>query len=183
MNTIAIPYGAYWSTPFTRWQGSLSHLHSLRFAAHTGRHALQRRGIDPALFDHGVLGMTVPQRGAFYGLPWLMGELGALDVAGPTINQACATGARILRSGAAEIRDGGAGTVLAIAADRVSNGPHIYYPAPAASGGTGEAENWVLDNFQHDPFAGLAMIQTAENVAAEYGIDTARQNEVTLRRY
>jgi hypothetical protein len=31
---VEIPYGGYWSTPFARWQGSLSHLHSLRFAAH-----------------------------------------------------------------------------------------------------------------------------------------------------
>ena len=28
-----IPYGAYWSTPFAKWQGSLSHLHSVKFAA------------------------------------------------------------------------------------------------------------------------------------------------------
>jgi hypothetical protein len=32
-----IPYGAYWSTPFARWQGSFSNLHSLEFAAHVAR--------------------------------------------------------------------------------------------------------------------------------------------------
>ena len=26
-----IPYGAYWSTPFVRWQGSFAHLHSYLF--------------------------------------------------------------------------------------------------------------------------------------------------------
>ena len=183
MDAIAIPYGAYWSTPFARWQGSLAHLHSLTFAAHVAKGALARRGIDPAVFDHAVLGLTVPQRGSFYGLPWLMGELGAPGVAGPTINQACATGVRVLQSAVAEIRDGGATTCLAIAADRTSNGPHLYYPAPDAPGGTGEHENWVLDNFNRDPYAGLAMIQTAENVASKYGIDRARQDELTLRRY
>ena len=30
-----IPYGGYWSTPFARWQGSLAHLHAIRFAADT----------------------------------------------------------------------------------------------------------------------------------------------------
>ena len=37
-----------------------------------------------------------------------LAELGAPDVAGPTIGQACATGVRVLQSAAAEIRDGGA---------------------------------------------------------------------------
>ncbi len=183
MNDIAIPYGAYWSTPFARWQGSLAHLHSLTFAAHVAKAALARRGIDPRAFDHGVLGLTVPQRGSFYGLPWLMGEIGAPGVAGPTVSQACATGARVLQSAAAEIREGNASASLAIAADRTSNGPHLYYPAPDAPGGTGEHENWILDNFARDPYAGLAMIQTAENVATKYGLDNARQNALTLRRY
>ena len=30
---VFIPYGAYWSTPFARWQGSLSEKHSLELAA------------------------------------------------------------------------------------------------------------------------------------------------------
>ena len=122
---IAIPYGGYWSTPFARWQGSFAHLHSLQFGAWVARKALEKRGIDAAAFDHGALGMTVPQRGSFYGLPWLMGQIGAASVAGPTINQACATGARVLQSCAAEIREGNAPHSLAIAADRTSNGPHI----------------------------------------------------------
>ena len=183
MNGIAIPYGAYWSTPFARWQGSLAHLHSLQFAAHVAKGALARRGIDPAVFDHGVLGLSVPQRGSFYGLPWLMGEIGAASVAGPTVSQACATGVRVLQSAAAEIREGNATTALAVAADRTSNGPHLYYPAPDAPGGTGEHENWILDNFNRDPYAGVPMIQTAENVAKKHGIDGARQNALTLRRY
>ncbi|MBA3477026.1 MAG: thiolase family protein [Lautropia sp.] len=180
---ISIPYGCYWSTPFARWQGSLAHLHSLQFAAWVAKDALARRSIDVSAFDHAALGMTVPQRGCFYGLPWLMGQIGATAVAGPTINQACATGARLLQSCAAEIRDGNARVSLAISADRTSNGPHLYYPSPQAAGGTGEAENWVLDNFGCDPFTGLSMVQTAENVAARRGIGTGRQNELTLRRY
>ncbi|VWX63766.1 Acetyl-CoA acetyltransferase [Burkholderiales bacterium 8X] len=183
MQDIAIPYGAYWSTPFARWQGSLSHLHSLSFAAHVARQALDKRSIDASVFDHGVLGMTVPQKGSFYGLPWLMGSIGADHVAGPTISQACATGARILQSAASEIREGHATVALALAADRTSNGPHIYYPAPDGPGGTGAHENWILDNVERDPLVGVSMLQTAENVAARNRADLGRQNALTLRRY
>ena len=66
-----IPYRAYWCTPFVRWQGALSHLHSVRLAAHVAALGLDARGVDPGLFDRGVLGMTIPQQNGFYGLPWL----------------------------------------------------------------------------------------------------------------
>jgi acetyl-CoA acetyltransferase len=183
VQAVAIPYGAWWSTPYARWQGSFAHLHSLTFAAHVAKGALARRGIEPQAFDHGVLGTTVPQRGAFYGLPWLMGQIGAEGVAGPTVSQACATGVRALQMGAAEVAEGRASASLVVCADRTSNGPHLYYPAPDGPGGTGEHENWILDNFERDPFAGEAMIRTAENVAAKHGIDRARQDALTLHRY
>ena len=77
---VEIPYGAYWSTPFVRWQGSLAHLHSLEFAAHVAKAELARRGIDAAAFDYGVLGFSVPQKQSFYGLPWLAGLVGAVTV-------------------------------------------------------------------------------------------------------
>ena len=180
---VAIPYGAYWSTPFARWQGGLAQLHAVEFAAWTARRALAARGIDPARLRHGVLGLTVPQRHAFYGLPWFAGLLGAPAMAGPCIAQACATSARCLAAGAAAIALEGAEAVLVAAADRTSNGPHLYYPDPKAAGGTGAHEDWVPDNFAHDPHAGVAMIACGENVARRFAISTAEQHDMVLRRY
>lgn len=183
MSIAWVPYGAYWSTPFVRWQGVLAELHSLRLAAWTAKRALAKRGIAPEAFDFGVLGMSVPQQGCFYGLPWAMGELGAPHVGGPTIMQACATSARSVQVAAQEVAAGLAECALVLTCDRVSNGPHIYYPAPSAPGGTGATENWVLDNFARDPFAGVAMIETAENVARKHGIEREEQDDLTLARY
>jgi len=183
VNAAYIPYGAYWSTPFARWQGSFAHLHALEFAAHTATAELAKRKIDPRQFDYGVLGTTIPQKQSFYGLPWLTGMIGADAVGGPTISQACATSARCLQAAAQEISGGDATTALIVTADRTSNGPHVFYPAPSAPGGTGQSENWVMDNFGHDPFANVAMIETAENVARKYQISREEQHEVVLRRY
>ncbi|MCC7060155.1 MAG: thiolase family protein [Burkholderiaceae bacterium] len=177
-----IPYGAYWSTPFVRWQGSFSSLHSLEFAAHVARAELARRKIDPKGFDHGVLGLSVPQKHSFYGLPWVAGLIGAGQIGGPTLMQACATGVRTLLAAAQEIETGTAASALVITCDRTSNGPHLYYPNPRGPGGTGAAEDWVMDNFNCDPLGPHAMLATAENVAKKHGIDTARQHEVVLRR-
>ncbi|EED34702.1 thiolase [Luminiphilus syltensis NOR5-1B] len=161
---------------------SLSELHSFDLAAQAAAKAADKRHLPLEALDFGVLGTTVPQRGAFYGLPWLAAEIGAPQLAGPTISQACATSARILAEATAAIRNGDASASLAIATDRVSNGPHIYYPNPSGMGGAGEHEVWVLDNFAKDPWAGCAMVQTAENVAAEFRITTAEQNELVLLR-
>lgn len=180
---VEIPYGAYWSSPFVRWQGAFANQHSLKLATEVARRELDTRKIDPDRFDFGVLGMTVPQKGSFYGLPWLMGMIGATSVAGPTISQACATGARILATGYDEIAAGRSSSALALAADRVSNGPHILYPRPDAAGGAGDFENWILDNFGSDPFAKCAMIETAENVARKFNISLEAQHELVLRRF
>jgi len=181
-HTAEIPYGAYWSTPFARWQGAFADLHSIRFAAHVTRRELEKRRIDPKTFDHGVLGLTVPQQHAFYGLPWLAGLAGFPHVGGPTVMQACATGVRSLYTAVQEIHSGLAQCALAVTCDRTSNGPHIYYPNPRGTGGTGAHENWVLDNFNCDPLGPHAMVRTAENVAAKYRISTSAQHDVVLMR-
>lgn len=183
MSHVHIPYGAYWCSPFARWQGSLAHLNSVEFAAHLARKELARRQIDPTQFDYGVLGLTVPQQHSFYGLPWLTGMIGADGIGGPTLSQACATSARVVSQATQEIRSGAATCVLAVTTDRTSNGPHIYYPNPQGPGGTGTTEDWVLDNFTKDPYGGTDMTETAENCARKWQITVAEQNEVVLRRY
>jgi acetyl-CoA acetyltransferase len=177
-----IPYGCYWSTPFARWQGALAHLNALEFCAETARRELARRELPASAFDHGVLGFTVPQKHSFYGLPWVAGLAGLGGLTGPTVMQACATGARVLLAGAQEIESGRARAALTLTCDRTSNGPHLYYPNPRGPGGTGAHEDWVMDNFSCDPLGPHAMVKTAENVAAKHSISTAEQHEVVLLR-
>ena len=168
-----IPYGCYWSTPFARWQGAFANLNAVEFAAQVVRRELARRDLPAKAFDHGVLGLSVPQKYSFYGLPWLAGLAGVGHIGGPTLMQACATGVRVLLAGAQEIECGMSNASLAVTCDRTSNGPHLYYPNPRGPGGTGTHEDWVMDNFGCDPLGGHAMVETAENVAKKHGIGTA----------
>ncbi len=178
-----IPYGAYWSTPFCKWQGSFSDLHPLKFAAETARNELEKRHIDTKQLTDLHLGNTVPSKSSFYGAPWVAAMMGTEGITGPMVSQACATSARVIAGAATELESGNDGKILCITADRTSNGPHILYPNPKGPGGKGNAEDWVWDNFNYDPFAKNAMLQTAENVAKEIGISTAQQNEVALLRF
>ena len=180
-----VPYGGYWSTPFVKWQGNFAGLHSLKFAAEITRQTLSERHISPQIFTGLYLGMTVPASQSFYGAPWLAGMIGAEGITGPTFSQACATSARVVGSAAhmVETAGGDPPVILCITADRTSNGPHVLYPNPLGPGGRGEAEDWVWDNFQHDPYAQNSMLQTAENVAQAHHISTAEQHQVALMRY
>ena len=179
---VEIPYGAYWSTPFVRWQGSLAHLHSVEFSAQVARRELAARGIAPEQLDGGALGISVPQKHSFYGFPWWAGQAGLPHLAGPTLMQACATGVRVLLETVQEVAAGRAEAAIGVCCDRTSNGPHLYYPNPRGPGGTGTHEDWVMDNFECDPQGGHPMIRTAENVAARHGITTAAQHAVVLQR-
>lgn len=178
-----IPYRAYWSSPFCRWQGSFAHLHAVEFAGEMVRRFFQERDLSPGVLNGVILGMTVPQRYSFYGGPWFAGCIGAEGISGPIISQACATSARAVASAALEIEAGMYTTFLVATCDRTSNSPHIYYPNPLGTGGVGETEDWVWDNFGYDPFAKNSMIQTAENVVREVGITREEQDEVTLLRH
>jgi acetyl-CoA acetyltransferase len=45
------------------------------------------------------------------------------------------------------------------------------------------SDDWVMDNFNNDPWAQNAMIQTAENVAKQAGITREECDALTLKRY
>lgn len=155
----------------------------MEWAGRVGRQWLTARSIDPDTFDSLYLGMTVPQHHSFYGAPWLATMLGTPQLAGPTFAQACATSARTIAEAAMSVECSVNRTVLCVTADRVSNGPHLYYPNPLAPGGRGTTEEWTWDNFNCDPSLGIAMIETAENVAHANGITREEQDAVTLERY
>jgi acetyl-CoA acetyltransferase len=180
---VEIPYGAYWSTPFVRWQGTFQHLNAFQFAAWVARNELDKRSIDKSSIHTTMVGNTIAQHHSFYGAPWVAGLAGlATGSTGPTMNQACATGTRLLIGAAQEVQCGLTEVSLLIATDRTSNGPHVYYPQPRGVGGTGSSENLVIDNFSCDPLGGHAMLDTAENVARKHVISTTQQHEVVLRR-
>lgn len=178
-----IPYGGYWSSPYAKWQGSFANLHALELAAGTAVKFFENRKISPDKFDNLYLGQTIPQLHCFYGGPWIAGMLGNGNITGPVVNQACITGAVCIKMASQDIEDGIVGTSLIVAADRCSNGPHLYYPSQTGPGALGQTEDWVWDNFGRDPWAKGSMIQTAENVAKANNITREEQDDVAQRRF
>jgi len=179
---IAFPAGSVWSSPFVRWQGSLADTSSLDLAAAVTSRALADRSIETGVIDELVLGITIPQRGSFFGPPTLAAQLGMEGVTGPMIAQACATGVASLHTAAATVAGTG-GVALVVTTDRTSNGPNLIYPSSSAPGGTPAMENLVQENFARDPWAGTSMLAAAEIVAAKHGVSRQELDEVAALRY
>ena len=142
----------------------------------------QKSGI-PDFFDYLFLGITVGQPQWFYGGPWAAGLMGAESIPGVTVSQACTTSATCIFQASMGIETGLYKNVYCLMTDRCSNGPHTVWPNPASPRGEVFSENWLMDNFNRDPWAKGAMIQTAENVAKAAGISRKQCDALTLRRY
>ena len=178
-----IPYKGYWSSPFCRWQGSLQNEHAIQLGAASAAKFLENRNISPDALDGLFLGMTIGQPAWFYGAPWFAALMGNDKISGPIISQACATSASALALAGMSVETGAHQAVLMAAVDRCSNGPHTIWPNPKGPGGEVISENWLMDNFNRDPYGREAMIKTAENVSKEYGISKEESDACAVRRY
>jgi acetyl-CoA C-acetyltransferase len=177
-----IPYKGYYSSPFAKWQGSMANDHSIVLGSQTTKNWLKSRDISPDIFDYLILGATVGQPYSFYGGPWASALIGAHNIPGMLISQACSTSTTVLFQAAVGIETGCYENAFTLMTDRCSNGPHTIWPNPKGPGGQVISENWVMDQFNNDPWAKNAMIQTAENVVKETGVTREQCDEVAFRR-
>jgi acetyl-CoA C-acetyltransferase len=178
-----IPYKGYYSSPFAKWQGSLANDHSIILGSQTAKSWLQSKDLSPDIFDYLILGATVGQPHSFYGGPWASALIGAQNIPGAMISQACSTSTTVIFQAAMGIETDLYENVFTLMTDRCSNGPHTIWPNPKGPGAQVISENWVMDQFNNDPWAKNAMIQTAENVAKETDVSRQECDDLALRRY
>ena len=70
LSKVYIPYKGYFSSPFSRWQGSLANENAISLAAETSKRWMAEKNWDPKMFDYLILGITIHQPHGFYGGPW-----------------------------------------------------------------------------------------------------------------
>lgn len=178
-----IPYKGYYSSPFARWQGSFANESSISLGANTAKRWLESKNWDPKNFDYLVLGITISQLHQFYSSPWAAALMGATNIPGVCISQACSTGTTCIYHAATGIETGLFKTCYTLMTDKCSNAPHTIWPNPKGPGGQTISEDWMIDNFNSDPNVGLKMIETAENVGKENGFTKEQCDELVLKRW
>lgn len=182
-----IPYGGYYSSPFSRWQGSMQYDNAVSLGAMTARRwFLEKRGISPTVIDYLFFGATVAQNHWFVAHNWAAAILTDDEkfVPGLFVNQCCATSTTILNLAAQNLELGSYEVAFGLMADRCSNGPHTTWADPLGPGGQPDREDWNMDNFGGNPKHRAMMAETGENVAKELGDVTKEEcDELVLYRY
>ncbi|WP_306752259.1 acetyl-CoA C-acyltransferase [Paracoccus actinidiae] len=152
-------------------RGSLNLTHGATMGGHVAAAAIERAGIDPALIEDSIWGCGYPEyvTGGNIARQIVIRASLPVSVAGTTVNRFCASGLQALAMAAHMVRQEGARAVLAGGVESIS----LVQPPPRHS-----REAWIE---AHKPDLYLPMIDTADNVAARYGVSRAAQDEYALR--
>ena len=156
-------------TPLTKaHRGEFNITPGPTLAAFAVRAAVERAGIDPAMIEDAILGCGYPEgttgrnvaRQAVIraGLP--------ITIAGTTVNRFCASGLQAIAMAAGRIVAEGVPAMIAGGVESIS---HIRSRDSGDSG----MDPWMLE---HMPELYLPMIDTADIVAARYGIGREAQD-------
>jgi acetyl-CoA C-acetyltransferase len=156
-------------TPLTKaHRGEFNITPGPTLAAFAVRAAVERSGVDPSLIEDAILGCGYPEgttgrniaRQAIVraGLP--------IGIAGTTVNRFCASGLQAIAMAAGRIVVEGVPAMIAGGVESIS---HIRSRDDGNSG----MDPWIVE---HKPELYLSMIETADIVAARYGIGREAQD-------
>ncbi|MFZ7092443.1 acetyl-CoA C-acyltransferase [Primorskyibacter sp. 2E233] len=152
-------------------RGALNMTHGVTMAGHVARHAVDRAGIDPALLEDSVWGTGYPEHvtGGNLGRQAVVRAGLPVSVAGTTVNRFCASGLQAIAMGGQMIAGEAARAVLVGGVESIS----MNQPTPRHS-----REPWIE---AHKPELYMTMIDTADTVAARYGVSRDAQDALALQ--
>ncbi|MGB6007695.1 acetyl-CoA C-acyltransferase [Castellaniella sp.] len=159
-------------TPLTKaHRGEFNITPGPTLAAFAVRAAVQRSGVDPALFEDMILGCGYPEgtTGRNVARQTVIRAGLPVTVAGTTVNRFCASGLQAIAMAAGRIVLEG---VPAMIAGGVESCSQIQGRSATDAGSTG-IDPWIAE---HKPELYLSMIQTADIVARRYGVSREDQD-------
>ena len=153
-------------------RGAFNMTHGADLGGHVIQHAVTRAGVEPGEIEDVILGCAQPE-GATGGNIARQAAIRAglpVTAAAATINRFCSSGLQAIASAAHEIIVGGAPVVVAGGLESISlvqmNMNQKFYE-----------NKWLKE---HKPDVYMPMIETADLVAARYGISREAQDEYAL---
>lgn len=174
---LVIIHGA--RTPFGKFGGGLKDLSAVDLGCIAAKEAMLRSKVDPEQVDHVIFGNVV-QSGpdAIYLARHIALKTGMkVETPALTVNRLCGSGLESVVLAAQQVMLGESRIVVAGGAENMSQIPYVL---PNARWGYRMGDNQVRDMMTAalvDSYANVAMAQTAENLAEEYGISREAQDE------
>jgi acetyl-CoA C-acetyltransferase len=170
-------------TPIGRFGGSLATLTAADLGVAVAKEAIRRASIGPEEVQQSIWGCARQAGGGPNVARQITYRAGVPQQAPAfTVNQACGSGLQAIILAAQQIMMGRAEVVLAGGTESMSRVPYFAEGARwgMRMGNTELVDGMYRDGF-NDPLSGLVMGETAENLARQYEITRAEQDEYALR--
>lgn len=172
-------------TPIGKFGGALASLSAVELGTAAAKAVFERTGIDPEKVDQAIFG-NVYQAGSGQNVARQVSVKAGMPVTSTamTVNEVCGSGLKAIRLGQAAIVMGDADIVLVGGTESMTNVP--YYDTSARWGakfGDRELVDGLVRDGLQDAFSGVAMGNTAENVAAQYNVTREEQDAWALESH
>jgi acetyl-CoA C-acetyltransferase len=182
MNTPEIYVVSAARTAIGTFGGSLKDVPPADLATTAVKAAMQRAGVDPAQVGHLVMGNVIPTdtRDAYISRVAAMNAGIPKETPAYNVNRLCGSGLQAIINAAQTLMLGDCDIAIGAGAESMSRGPYLM---PTARWGSRMGNAQVVDymlGILHDPFHGIHMGITAENVAARNGITREMQDALAL---
>jgi len=170
-------------TPFGTFGGSLRDISATDFTTVAAKEAIKRAGIEASDVDSTILGnvLYTTSDSAYFSRHVALKAGCREESSALTLNRLCGSGFQSVVSGAHEILLGDSTVCLVGGADSMSQAPHVArvrWGIPLGKTPQLEDTLWAALT---DTYPGLAMGETAENLADQYKLDRSSVDEFALR--
>ncbi|WP_323146521.1 acetyl-CoA C-acyltransferase family protein [Pseudomonas marginalis] len=162
--------------------GSLKDVPMADLATTAVKAALQRSGVDPAQVDHVVMGNVIPTepQDAYISRVAAMNAGIPKETPAFNVNRLCGSGLQAIISAAQTLLLGDAEIAIGAGVESMSRGPYLLPAARwGARMGNIQAVDYML-GILHDPFHGIHMGITAENIAVRNNISREMQDALAM---
>jgi len=154
------------------FRGAFNVTHGATLGGHVIKHAVERAGIEPSEVEDVMLGCATPEKATGSNVARLAAIRAGMPVtvSGVTVNRFCSSGLQTIAMAAQRIFAGEADVIVAGGLESISLTQEGGRSGPVT-------EDWLL---AHKPEVWMPMIETADIVAARYGVSREAQDEYSL---
>ncbi len=153
------------------FRGAFNMTHGATMGGHVVKHAVERAKIAPEEVDDVIMGCAMPERATGQNIARQIALRAGLPVtvAGMTVNRFCSSGLQTIALAAQRVVTGESSVIVAGGLESISLVQDGRVPPVQ--------DEWLL---AHKPEVYMAMIDTADTVAARYKVSRAAQDEFSL---
>ena len=168
---------------FGTFGGALRDVPVTDLTTHVSKIAIERAGIDAADIDSSIFGnvLFTSTDSPYFARHVALKAGCRIESSAFTLNRLCGSGFQSVVSGAQEILLGDSKVCLVGGADSMSQAPHVAHIRWGAQLGKSPVLMDTLWESLRDSYPGLAMGETAENLADQYKLDRQCVDEFALR--